>query len=255
VPTKKKRRRPASRPAPGGSSTARPAKPAAPSTRERRERKEEARRARERARKQVRRRALVRRTATLTVGAAAVFLIVAFVYRAASPKPLSQAARTAAAAAGCSAVETPIAGEPSRQHLTPGASYDYPSEPATAGPHDPSPLPDEPHVYTEMPPETNLVHNLEHAFVNLYYRQTGDGALPQDVVDALTTFANAHTRTILSPHTSLPDGVALAYTAWDKLITCPAGITATQARTIAQGWWDSYACSSNAPEAPPRYAC
>ena len=47
---------------------------------------------------------------------------------------------------------------------------------------------------------------------------------------------------------SLPDGTALAFTAWNKLLTCPAKITADQAATVAQGFIDSFACTNNAPE-------
>jgi hypothetical protein len=197
----------------------------------------------------------MRRIVTVTVVVAAGLLIFTFIFRAASPKPFSAAASDAADAAGCSDLQTPVASAPGGEHLEPGQSHTYDSEPATSGVHAPSPLPDDPHVYTEMPAETALVHNLEHAFVNIYYRPDGDGVLPQETIDVLTVFANAHARTILSPHTSLPDGVSLAYTAWNKLMTCPSTISAAQARTVAQGWWDSFACSSNAPEPPTRGTC
>jgi hypothetical protein len=251
----KRRRRPAPKPSPDSTPSAGPPRPTTRQTKDRRERKEEARRAREEARKRARRRALTRRVATVTVVAVAGLLVFTFLFRAASPKPFSAAASAAADAAGCSGVQTPLASAPGGQHLTSGEPHVYDTEPATSGPHDPSPLPDDPHVYTEMPPETRLVHNLEHGFVNVYYRPDGDGALPTEVLDALTTFANAHARTILSPHTSLPDGVSLAFTAWNKLLTCPSGITADQAQTVAQGWWDSFACSTNAPEPPQRGTC
>lgn len=254
MPGKKRRRRSGPRPGPDEAPEGRAAGPGTRQSEERRQRKEEARRAREQARKRFRRRALIRRLVTVTVIVSAGLFVFMFLFRAASPKPLSAAASEASDAAGCSGVETPVTGTPSREHLSPGQTYTYDTEPATSGPHA-SPLPDDPHVYTEMPPETALVHNLEHAFVNIYYRPDGDGALPQDVIDTLTTFANAHARTILSPHTSLPDGVSLAYTAWNKLLTCPSTISATQAGTLAQGWWDSFACSSNAPEPPFRGMC
>ncbi len=77
-------------------------------------------------------------------------------------------------------------------------------------------------MYTEPIDETNAVHNLEHGAVIMYYRQSGDGALPQDVVDRLATIANDGHNTILAPYGQLPDGTALALTAWNKLQTCPA---------------------------------
>jgi hypothetical protein len=101
-----------------------------------------------------------------------------------------------------------------------------------------------------MPPETQLVHNLEHAFVNIYYRPDGDGAVSPDVVSALTTVANndANQHVILTPHTSLPTGVGFAVTAWNKLLTCPGTVTASQATTIAKGFMTAFECTSNAPE-------
>ena len=108
-----------------------------------------------------------------------------------------------------------------------------------------------------MPPETQLVHNLEHAFVNIYYRPDGDGALGQDVITALTTVANGDPdhHVILTPHTSLPNGVGFAVTAWNKLLTCPGTVTASQAQTIAKGFITAFECTSNAPEATSSGRC
>ena len=54
--------------------------------------------------------------------------------------------------------------------------------------------------------------------------------------------------TYLIPYPDLPTGTALAYTAWNKLVTCPKDITPDQATTIANGFVDSFACTNNAPE-------
>ena len=72
------------------------------------------------------------------------------------------------------------------------------------------------------------MHNLEHGAVIMYYRQSGDGALPQGIVDRLTTIANDGHNMILAPYTPLPDGTALALAAWNKLQTCPATISGPQ---------------------------
>ena len=75
------------------------------------------------------------------------------------------------------------------------------------------------------------VHTLEHGSVIMYYRPTGDtGGLPQPVVDRLGPVAQNNKASYLIPYPSLPDGTALAFTAWNKLLTCPAKITADQAR-------------------------
>ena len=82
----------------------------------------------------------------------------------------------------------------------------------------------------------------------MYYRQAGDDALPQDVVDRLATIANGGHNTILAPYSPLPDGTALALAAWNKLQTCPSTTTAAQAATISNGFIDAFLCTSNAPE-------
>ena len=64
-----------------------------------------------------------------------------------------------------------------------------------------------------------------------------------------------HYDVILSPHTSLPDGVALAVTAWNKLLTCPGTVTAEQAAAIARGFITAFQCTSNAPEPKSSPGC
>jgi len=54
------------------------------------------------------------------------------------------------------------------------------------------------------------------------------------------------------PHPALPEGTALALTAWNRLWECPATITTDQATTVATGFVDAYRGTSNAPE--PRAA-
>jgi hypothetical protein len=108
-----------------------------------------------------------------------------------------------------------------------------------------------------MPPETRLVHNLEHAFVNIYYRADGDGAVAPDVITALAAVANGDTKdhVILTPHTSLPTGVGFAVTAWNKLLTCPGTVTADQATAIAKGFMTAFECTGNAPEPKASSGC
>jgi hypothetical protein len=217
---------------------------------DRQERKQQARAAREAAMRRQRRRDTARRFVLSVVVAAVAIGVFTWFTRVGGANPFPAAAADAAKAAGCTGVETPVSGAPVRSHLASGATYAYPEEPATSGPHDPSALPNTPAVYTQMPPETQLVHNLEHAFVNIYYRPDGDGAVSPDVVSALTTVANndANQHVILTPHTSLPTGVGFAVTAWNKLLTCPGTVTASQATTIAKGFMTAFECTSNAPE-------
>jgi hypothetical protein len=54
--------------------------------------------------------------------------------------------------------------------------------------------------------------------------------------------------TIAAPYEGLPDGTSVALAAWDQLQTCPGSITAGQATTVADGFAEAFACTSNAPE-------
>ncbi len=92
------------------------------------------------------------------------------------------------------------------------------------------------------------MHNLEHGAVIMYYRQSGDGALPPGIVARLTTIANESHNVILAPYTPLPDGTALALAAWNKLQTCPATISGPQTTNVARGFIEAFVCTSNAPE-------
>lgn len=215
----------------------------------RRARKDQKRRQEEEARRRRLRRAARRRAAAFAVAGAVGFAAIWFIQRPPSPKPLPADAAAAAAAAGCSEVRTPVTGEPVRTHLPEGQSTAYPERPATSGAHSDTPLPADPRVLDAPVDETQAVHNLEHAAVILDYRAEGAGALPVGVVDALAGVVQATGATYLVPYPDLPAGTSLALAAWNKVMTCPASITATQAATIAQGFADAFECTSNAPEA------
>ena len=248
---KKKRKRPAG-PRPDAQ---RPGTPAAsPTTAAKRERRDAARERKEKEAKAAARRGALRRAAI--GGVVGLLVFVAFSYftsRAQNSTPLSAEATTAAQDAGCSAIQTPASSAPGGLHLQGGQAYQYDQHPATSGYHDPTPLPGQPRVYTTDDlanyRETMAVHSLEHGSVIMYYRPTGDtDGLPQPVVDRLGPVAQNNKASYLIPYAELPEGTALAFTAWNKLLTCPAKITPDQAQTVAQGFIDSYACTSNAPE-------
>ena len=171
--------------------------------------------------------------------------------RTRGPGEIPPAALAAASAAGCGDLEQPVVQDPSRAHLAPGEGFDYPSLPAAAGPHDASPLPPDPHVYQRPVPETRAVHNLEHAYVLIYYRPTAEGGMSSDTIDALERLAREQSRVIMAPYPSLPEGQALALVAWNTRWMCPADVTAAQAVTIAAGFVDAFRGTTVAPE-PPR---
>ena len=213
-----------------------------------RQRQAEARREYARLRRRERRRRVVSRGALALVVVGAGALGFSFLVRAAGPRPIPEEAIRAATTAGCDEVQTPESG-PSRAHLASGQGFTYTSQPATAGSHDPAPLPPDPAVYTSPVPQTNSVHNLEHGYVVMYYRpDEGDGGLRSPVVERLTSFAEGQDKVILAPHPELADGTAFALAAWNKLWECPGSITPQQATMIAGGFVEAYRGTGNAPE-------
>ncbi len=171
-------------------------------------------------------------------------------FRTPGPGEISTEARAAARAAGCGDLERNVVPNPSRAHLAPGESFDYPDPPAAAGPHDASPLPPDPHVYRIPVPETRAVHNLEHAYVIVYYLPTAEGGLPQATIERLAALARDQSRVIMAPYPALSNDRGLALLAWNTRWMCPATVTADQAVAIATGFIDAYRGTSVAPEAP-----
>ena len=242
---KKKRRRAAGPPRT-------PSAPAAVPTRARSDKKAAKRERQEHARKAEARRGALRRALIGGVVGLVVFAAISWFNRAPAPTEFRTHtdALNASIRASCGDLQTPSV-DPLRDHLDAGAPYDYPDHPATSGPHDPEPLPDQPRVYDDVGAyrETQAVHSLEHGSVIIYYRPSADPeGLPATVVDALRPVAESSPATYLIPYAQLPSGEALAYAAWNKLLTCPAGITPNDAVTVANGFIASYACTSNAPE-------
>ena len=220
---------------------------AAASREAKRERHAVATRERERARRHANRLGFARKVGTALVVGGLVLVGAVLLLRKAGPRPIPQAALAAAQAAGCGGVQTP-SDNASGGHLSPGQVYHYTTEPATSGLHDPSPLPPQPHVYTTPVPETNAVHNLEHAYVLVYYRADGQNALPGGVVDALTPLVSSQEKTIMAPYANLPVGTSFALLAWNKLWGCPSTITPQQATLMTSGFIHAFRGTGNAPE-------
>lgn len=218
-----------------------------PGQRSRAEKKELARRAREAALKRARRQHAYRRAIQIGVVATVALGIVLFVTRAGAPGAVPEAALRAAETAGCGDVQTPTA-DPQGGHLGAGETPTYDQHPATSGRHAPGPLAGDPHVYASPVEEAAAVHNLEHAYVLIYYRAEGADALPQEVVDELAQLAESEDKVILAPHPSLEEGTSLAVAAWNKLWECPSDVGPAEARTIASGFIEAYRGTSNAPE-------
>jgi hypothetical protein len=170
--------------------------------------------------------------------------------RAPGPGAISAIALDTAAGAGCDDLERPVAADPSSAHLAAGETFDYPDLPPASGPHDPSPLPSDPHVHAVPVAETRAVHNLEHAYVLIWYRPAADGGLSEETIAAVGALAREEDRVIMAPYPSLPEDRSLALVAWNTRWLCPAGIAPEHATAIARAFIQAYRGTTNAPEAP-----
>jgi uncharacterized protein DUF3105 len=224
----------------------------APSVSNRQARKEAARRERERRIRAARRRARARRAirAGLVLGVAAA--VGTFVwFRTTESRRIRQTAEQATEALGCRPIQSFTA--EGRQHLQPGQPLpEYQTTPATSGPHNGVPYQGPPVIEGEVTPqlEAQLVHNLEHAYVVMYYRPSGDGALPVDVRERLADLARDEDKVILAPYPRLKEGTSLAFAAWTRLQTCPT-IPESQAAAavdVANGFIDQFRGGGEAPE-------
>lgn len=193
------------------------------------------------------RRALWRRAVVILV-----VVVVGWVLfiRAPGPGAISAAALRAGRTAGCAEPERPVEPAPSRAHLASGETLDDPDPPPAAGPHDPDPLPAEPHVHAEPVSVARAVHNLEHAYVLIWYRPSAEGGPDEDTIDALEAVARDEDRVIMAPYPDLPEDRALTFVAWNTRWRCPAGVSPDDAVTMARSFIRAYRGTTNAPEAP-----
>jgi hypothetical protein len=163
-----------------------------------------------------------RRQRTLLWSGVAVFsllALVALIYfegrgnePADNPQVTEETRAAGRQAAGSTGVQSfPEAG---RDHIAANEQPDnWNSNPPTSGDHLASPLP--PGVYDNEQDPRALVHNLEHGYVVIFYKN-----LPQDQLDQLRQFAEGRdgSKLVLAPYSGLAqDGIALA--AWRNLET------------------------------------
>ena len=175
-----------------------------------------------------------------------------------SPEPTPQAAPTVEpGTAGPQATEPAVEGGSAncgviaeeenlgQEHLPPGAALPPDSpHPATSGPHAPSPLPPEPKVHFDPIDEAAAVHNLEHAYVLIYYVAE---LLDSEVLERLSTLAETNQKVLMAPYDLGPD-TALAFVAWTKIQTCGPAVTPEEAEAQAANFILRFAGSENAPE-------
>jgi hypothetical protein len=124
---------------------------------------------------------------------------------------------------------------------------EYATTPAASGPHNPGILPPGMSVYHEPVDEPTAVHNLEHAYVLLYYRPD-EPSVASEIVGILEGLAREFDKVIVAPHAGLPEEVGLALVAWRRLRRCPPSMAVTDAETVARSFVLRFAGTDVAPE-------
>jgi hypothetical protein len=233
---RKKQRRPTSA---AGVATAE-----APTT-TRQERKEQARRERERRIREARRRQRMRRLARWGIAAAVVAGVGGIIWwQSREGRQLQAEAEAAANRLDCTDART-------LEDL--GAAHQPPFQqgqggvPAASGAHS-NPLPPEPRVYDQPIPEENVLHNLEHGYVALYYSNEGDNALSGDIRSALEDLVRGEEKVLMAPYPGLASSFDLV--GWRTLQACdpPADAQPADAVTVARAFIDRFRSGGLAPE-------
>jgi hypothetical protein len=215
-------------------------------------RKEAARRERERRIKAARRRARIRRAIRWGIVLVVLGGIGAFIWLQVSQRArILAAADEAAPQLGCGAIQD--TGEGAQGHYQPGEQpTPYQEVPATAGKHSPG-------IYTGPPVltqpvdlnvEIQLVHNLEHGYILMYYRPDGPKRVPEPVLSALEDLADSEDKVLLAPYPALPQGQSLALVAWTKIQPCTdlGPGNAEAAVDVARGFIERFRGGGDAPE-------
>jgi hypothetical protein len=98
-------------------------------------------------------------------------------------------------------------------HVTGDVKYD--TNPPSGGNHNPTPAPAGIFTAENTPPDSQLVHSLEHGYVVIWYRPD----LPSTQLDDLRSLAGRYSKDVLLvPRASL--GQPVAATAWHRRLLC-----------------------------------
>jgi Protein of unknown function (DUF3105) len=169
------------------------------------------------------RRAQQRRTArrsnmvTLVVAVVVVALVALVIVRDRSSGESAVPQGTAASDAGCSGIQR--FDQVSREHIEVGTEHEpYNSTPPTSGPHYPTPA--DAAFYPEALPEEQLVHNLEHGQIVIWYSPDA----PSETIDSIEALVDDADDTapvlLAAPYSKLEGEATYAITAWTALQTC-----------------------------------
>lgn len=176
----------------------------------------QARRLEEQRRKAERRREALRRN-MVTIGVAVVvtgLVVAAIVFQKNEEAGGGGPIGVSNAEANCTDVEQPeLMG---RQHIDVGAAHEpYSSDPPTSGPH--YEVPAALGFYPDALPPEQLIHNMEHGNIVLWYAAD----LPPESVDEVEALVEAEPdATVASPYSNIEAPYEIVVTAWGATMSC-----------------------------------
>lgn len=177
------------------------------------------------------RRTRQRQLTYLGIGILALLVVAGAAYWLISPNAANSQATTVrgggnqvALAGTCGPIESPP--DAGRDHLVPGQTPTYTSNPPASGAHNPNPQ--DRGIYDNPIDVTMEVHSLEHGYVIIHYN-----GIPADQLNQLKDIVSRDPyKMILSPYPSMQYKISL--TAWDHLQTCTGIDTQAIASFVAQ---------------------
>jgi hypothetical protein len=113
-------------------------------------------------------------------------------------------------------------------HVQPGTSVEYATTPPSSGKHYDVPLPFSRKFYgpDDAPPVENLVHNLEHGYVVVWYDDTLQGVQLEALEDISKRIPEDRPKLVVAPWDAsrgpLPDDKHVAMSAWGHRQLCEA---------------------------------
>ena len=180
------------------------------------EQKQARREAEERRRAEERKAALKRNA--LTIGLAVIVLaaVIALIYvqREQGEGPVSGNIGVSASEANCGEIET--FDEQEASHIDVGAAHDpYNSSPPTSGPH--YEVPADTDFYPDALPPEQVVHNLEHGQIVIWYQPGADSETLQNIEDLVRQEPVA---TVATPYTDIEAPYNFVLSGWTALQRC-----------------------------------
>ena len=124
-------------------------------------------------------------------------------------------------AAGCTEIERPP--ETSAQHVPDGTPIQYSTSPPTSGDHYAEPAAAGFYEANDAsgPPTEQLVHNLEHGQIVIWYSPTAPQELRDDIEDFISSQPGRYSLTLIgAPSDQVPAGSNYTMTAWGAMQSC-----------------------------------